>query len=690
MVWKLSRADRLDVTSEVDKSMTWFEAAPSALAALAWLLALGLPVTYALGLRGIAAWAFAPVISVLVVAGTAVAAGMLGIDWSALLPIAVSATTAVVVGGAAFLLRKRRQVVCERDPRGVRIAAAAGLLPAAVLAAITIVRGFGRPDNLSQTYDALFHYNAVALILDVRNASSLSISSFGNTSAGNFYPAAWHDLVSLIVLTTGAEIPVATNVLAGAVAAVVWPLSCVFLARQLFGRSPAAMVITGLLSIGFSANPWGLLGFGVLWPNALGMAIAPVGLALIVSLSGLAKDDVIGRGRAWLLLPVTMVAAVFAHPGVLFSLVVFSLFPVGQALIRRTLRLHRAGQTRRGLAEALGVTVALGAVWYWTATTSNPAFASVREIVWTPFETPSRAVGEVLLNATNGREALWLLSALVIVGFVSSLRTPAHRWLPAAHVATGVLYLFTASLNRPDTILFTGYWYNDSFRLAAMLPVTAVPLAVAGVLFLTDKITARVAAAETGPLKRVADNRFAVSTTAVAGLLVVLLAVVTQGMHAPDRYDRLAGPYLSPPPTNLLTSPGQRGFFERVKQRIPEDAVVANNPWDGSGMLWALEDRRTLFPHFTAPATADQLFLARSLSDVTRNPRVCQVANSLRVEYLLIGDAKFWPWDQRTRDYPGLKDPQSSGGFELVESEGGSKLYRISACASGQLQSGDR
>jgi hypothetical protein len=659
--------------------MSWVEAVPAALVGCAWLVLPGLAFAYALGLRSVAAWGTAPVASVALVGLTAVLAGKVGVAWSPTLPIAVAAVVAIAIGVAALLLRRRFPVVREADPRAVGVGATAGLLGGLVLGAVAIVRGFGRPDNLSQTYDALFHYNVVALILDTRDGSSLTVSNFGTPGTpASFYPAAWHDFVSLVVTSTGVGIPAAANLLSAVVAVVLWPLSCVLLARQIFGRSPGALAVTGVLSVGFAAGPWGLLGFGVLWPNALGMAMMPAGLAVLLSLTGLARDDALGRRRSWVLLAVVLVAATFAHPGALFGLIVLGVFPVGHALLRRVRRLGREDRAWRGAAEVLAAAAVLGAAWYWTATTPNPTFKNAREIHWPPFETPSAAVGEVLLNATNGREALWLLSAVVLAGVFASLQVAEHRWLVPAYAATGFLFVAAAALNRPDTRKFVGYWYNDSYRLAAMLPVTAVPLAVAGILYLTGKIVARVPDAPRTPAWL---TRMAGSATAVALLLVALLAGLTRGLYVPDRTDRLAVQYLRPPPGDVLASSAQRDFLTSIGPRIPAGSVVANNPWDGSGMLWALADRRPLFPHFTAPATADQTYLAWHLSDAATDPEVCRTARKLNVDYLLIGDAEFWPGDPRRYNYPGFADPLSRSGFQLVAAEGGRKLYRISACA---------
>jgi hypothetical protein len=52
----------------------WLEAVPVALVAAGWLVLPGLPLTLALGLRGVLAWALAPPVAVASTAVTAVAA----------------------------------------------------------------------------------------------------------------------------------------------------------------------------------------------------------------------------------------------------------------------------------------------------------------------------------------------------------------------------------------------------------------------------------------------------------------------------------------------------------------------------------------------------------------------------------------------------------------------------------------
>ncbi len=277
--------------------MNWIDAAPIALVTIAWVLVPGLGISYLLGLRGIAAWGLAPVSSIALIAATAVLAEKLGIDWSPGIALIVCAAAAVVVGGVAFLLRRKAFLASAPDPRRLTLIAALGMLPALVLGLATVVQAIGAPDRLSQTYDAVFHYNALAFINDSHQASSLTLGSLGNPDvAGVFYPAAWHDVASLVMMSTGTGIPLAANAVTVVAAVVLWPLSCLLLVRQLFGRNAGALAITGALSVGFTAFPWDLLGFGVLWPNLLGMAFAPAFLAVVLTLTGWVRDDAIGVG----------------------------------------------------------------------------------------------------------------------------------------------------------------------------------------------------------------------------------------------------------------------------------------------------------------------------------------------------------------------------------------------------------
>ncbi|ROP39169.1 DUF6541 family protein [Saccharothrix texasensis] len=688
--------------------MSWLDVVPVALVTAAWLIGPGAALSYAIGLRGLSAWGMAPTLSMLIVPLTAVLADVLGLRWS---PFVVLGATAVVVVLAAVVSLLLRRIAPPRatDPRRVLAAAALGLLPAIAIGWYVLVQGVGQPDQLSQTYDAIFHYSALAHILDSGNASSMAMGTLGNVATPTtFYPAGWHGLTTLVVLSTGVPIATAANLVAGVISMLVWPLSCMLLVRQLVGRSTAAMAVTGAVSVAFTAFPWGLLGFGVLWPNLLGLALAPAGVAMVLAATSLAREDVIGRRRAMALAPLVVVACAFAHPNTVFSLIVVCLFPIATSVLRWAVRLRRAGRTGRAVT---GVSVAallfLGA---WAYVARAPMFAEVRSHVWPPFETPARAVGEALLSAPNGKPALWALSLVAVIGAVVAWRLRTSRWLVAAFAGTAFLYVVTASINRPSTQFITGYWYNDSFRLAAMLPLTAVPLAVLGITRLADRLGALIAkapapaatvppgtvtagavegrAVEGGAAegRAVVGRRSLLRTPTVLSLVVLaVLALATKFFYVGANTDIVAGTYAveDVPQRSTLVDRTEMEFLPELEAELPEDALVANNPWDGSTVMLAEVSRRALFPHANIPWSAEQQYLAANLDDAGRDPEVCRAAERLGVHYLLMANRTFWPHDARNNDYPGLRVSASDPGFELLAQKGTVKLYRLSACDAG-------
>jgi hypothetical protein len=564
----------------------------------------------------------------------------------------------------------------------VRAAAAIGMAPALVLGVVTLLRAIPTADSISQTFDAVFHYNAVRLILDSGNGSALAIGALGQPgAAAGFYPAAWHDLASLSVQATGVAIPVAANAAAFVLAAVAWPLACLLLVRQIIGPSRLAMALTGVLSLAFGAFPWGLLGFGVLWPNTLGLALLPAGFAAVLAITGLAREDVIGRGRGWALLVITLIGGGLAHPNTVFSLAVLSVAPVGVAVVRWGIARHRAGRRVQAWAGVGAVVVVALAAARFVDT--SPLFNDVKSISWPAFETPSQAVGEVLLNSPNTKSAAWLLSVFTVVGLVVTLRRAGRRWLPATHLLAALMFLIAATVNSPWSVRIVGYWYHDSFRLAAVLPLTALPLTIIGIqvtiAWLRDRIETMRSATWRERLQPALK-----STVAIPGVVLLVLLIGTKGLYSGEHSRVVANTYglAAVPATQPLLDSDQRAFFDRIGREVPADATIASNPWNGSVLLWSLEGRKVLVPAFNLAMGSDQLFLSKHLDDAAVNPVVCASAGRLRVQYLYVDKRRFWPTDKRVFDYPGLADPTGRPGFQLVDQQGQMKLFRITACAA--------
>ncbi|TCK27398.1 DUF6541 family protein [Pseudonocardia endophytica] len=666
--------------------MTWAAAVPAALVAAAWCVLPGALVARACGWRGIACWGSAPLVSIALIATTAVVAGRIGVGWGAWPAVAAAVLCAVVALAVRTGLRRVRRTSPSTDrprwsfrlrggPDGdlAGAALAAGMVVTVAICWLTAVLGFGRIDAISATYDAVHHYSAVARIMATGDASSLTLGELTSPGHPVAYPAAWHDVVALVGLTSGASIPVASNVVALVVAAVVWPLSCVLLVRQTAGRRAGAFLVAPVLATAFTAMPWMVMTWGVLWPNLLGVALLPAGLAAVVGVLGLARDSALGRGSALLLGAIAVAGLGLAQPNALVGLLVLGLSPLVVAAVLTAVRRARTRRWVTAVAAPVGaLAVVLGVVWLlaW-----SPFLAAVRSFDWPATMGRLEAVRGVLLNGMNQRPDLWAVSVLVVIGAVFALRSPRTAWLVPAHATSAFLYVLAASREDALTAALTGAWYNDSYRLAAMVPVTGVALASLGVVE-TVRLLLRAANALPG-VDLPPERRRLLALPAVA-VAAVALVLASDGFRVGVHAIAVAGTYQRDESTML--SPGQREFLDEVGREVPVDDVVAENPWTGNALLYPLTGRQVTFPHLSGSWTPDQEVVRQRLRDAATDPTVCPAVRAAGVTYAIDAPVTFWPWDERSGTYPGLTGLDRAPGFEPVVSGGGSTLYRITAC----------
>ncbi len=228
----------------------WWELAWAAFVLSLILLLGGGLVGVALGLRGLWLYASAPLAAMPFLGVAAVAAPYLGVRWS-IVPV----LGLLIIAAAAIWLARRRwgAVMSTRRPSPWVIVA---LLIAGLLVTTQVVPTIGTPTAFSQTFDNAFHLNVIRYILDTGNGSSLWVGHLTDHSGtAAFYPALWHDVVSLVAQISGVEITVALNATTLVIGAVIWPAGVLLLTRQLFGSNRVVLVSAGILAATFHAIP---------------------------------------------------------------------------------------------------------------------------------------------------------------------------------------------------------------------------------------------------------------------------------------------------------------------------------------------------------------------------------------------------------------------------------------------------
>jgi hypothetical protein len=552
-----------------------------------------------------------------------------------------------------------------------------GAVAAVLVGAVTFITGVKRPDAISQTYDAIFHYNAVRYIEQTGKASPLGIGTLGQPGGkGTFYPDAWHAMAALLAELTGASIPVAATVTCLVIAVLVWPLSCLLLARHLFGgadgRAAAAVVITGMLSSLFGAFPWVLIGtWGVLWPNALGLALAPAGVALGMSAIRVSESDTFGPVRRWLFGAAGAWAIAIAHPNSAFSVFLICLFPlfaaVGPYVVRQWTR------------HTLVTTVTLLGLLVLVAIASSLAFTHGPLRVmdsqrWPLWQTPQQAVLSAFNNSTNGMVAAeWILAAFLVIGAVTCFVWRQRRWLVWAELVIAALYVGSTAIGSNLTRPFTGLWYNDSYRFAATLPIVAIPLITTGVLAAGAML---YRAASRAPVA--ARPALAVGFPLAVGAVI---ATATAFQNVPSNMFAV-GRQFSSSGVETFVSPAKLQFLKTVARLVPASALVADDPFAGSAYLYTIAGTRVLFPYAgVAGNNRNVAYLARNLVHLKHDPLACTLVHRYGVGYMIV-----IPDDRLNTPHPrsfygtGVTYPAPDSGFRLMTADGPLRLYKITIC----------
>lgn len=646
--------------------MTWLEAAPTYLTAVALVLFLGAPLALALRLRGTAMLAAAVAGSFAIITISAILAPVLGLEWSIFVPIATSFVTAAIIH--AFV-----RPLSAKPDRGVFVSLvqpAVALAVAAILIGTLLRSGIGAPDAISQSYDNVFHLNLVHFILEGKDASPLHMTMSSPDATSQFYPNTWHATAAIIAQLTGSSVELATGALIFVTSCLVWPASIIFFAAPLVGGKLRHMVAIAVVASGFTAFPYMLLSWGVLYPNVLSTALLPTALGFLFAVlrSGQLKHA-IAPVSAWVGLAGTLMASAAAHPNALFSFGALG-FPLAISLLPAFVRAAPTTSGRIVRSSAvLTPFVAIGILWMKLGTSDNG-----REFELNPL----KATLSALTNAPLIDQRSWFLTILVLGGVLTCLVFKQNRWLIASYCVSLLLYVVSSGLTGPVRTAITGLWYNDAHRLAALIPIAAVPLAALLLSRFTDLIAAGAQASEA--FSQFSPTKRTILAATMIALVLVSTAFGLRGTSMNSMVQKLHDLHTIDAHSRLIST-NEIKLMEAAKDLLPRDAVIAGNPWNGSALAYLFADREVVFPHLGGSYGKDALRIAGELK--YGSPQACAAANRLGVTHVLdMGELyRIGGGANRHLDYPGLTDVAGSPVLTPVLSEGDATLYKLTGCA---------
>ncbi|MGK4066782.1 DUF6541 family protein [Rothia sp. HC945] len=612
---------------------------------------------------------YAPIFSIGSIVVASVISGQLGWHWGFAPYIILSLTFIAVAGLVSYLLMKRHPVQ-DRGPSGTSLGA--GLLGLAI-AATTIVgqlkKSLIHPDAISQSFDNIFHLNGVRWIGQTGNGSSLSLGAM-TTSDGSdaFYPGGWHDLVYLVFSVFPGSIPVATNATTIVVAAFVWPLSVLALALTLKPADRIFVAAATGLSGATVAFPSLLLKWGVLYPNLLGYAILPAFLAMLISTVRI----VVHRGwRSWWpVVPSLLVGAsgiILAHPNALTSAALL-IFPL--VLIQLVRSITGKFDGPRLLPSVLLGLAGLMCVAIWWKVRPAPETST-----WQPKYSDVDALGQFVSNGFNRNPAEWGLSMLVLVGIFWTLRSKDHRWIVGSWLLLCWFWVIVASEPAGSyRLLMVGPWYADEIRLAAL---TAIPVVVLAAFGASHLVRIGVFALRHFGV----PQRGLVRATTAVGLVFVLTSAFVIGKSGPMAKAAASTAHeFKVTPGSILITTDEEKVLDHVDQIVPKDDTIIVNPWEGSAVAYALNDRNVTSKHSLSQSSQNYEAILQHLNKAQLDPKVCQEVRDQKAWWYLEFEDTLDIGSDSKDMYKGLEDVDSTGTVKPVYTSGSVGLYKVSAC----------
>lgn len=654
----------------------WLPVLPQIFIAALLLLAPGFIVSLALRFRSFNALSLAPALSLGVIVLTATATPFLGVTFG-VLPVGVATALLASLGFFLGRLSPQQQHAGQGRSTLAKLAPFIAVTVAAVLLGWRTFQVLGSPGSISQTYDAVFHLNSVRFALDTGQASSLTI---GAMTGGGFYPAGWNAVAAFVASTTGAAVPVAVNITSIVLAAVFWPLSCLLMTTWVAGRQTAATIATGIACASLGAFPLLMMDFGVLYPNLLAISILPASIALAARITGAAPTTQIPALPAILALLLSLAGLIVAHPTTFMAWLVWTLPMVAFSAYRSASGLwrDRAANRRRFNLQAAGLVgycLVFLALWIFLRPPEEASF-------WGPYHTVPQALGEALFLAPMGLAPAWLVAPLALVGLWACFRTNKNlAWAGVAFLIFSAIFVVVSGFPiSPIRNFLAGVWYNDSYRLAALLPVAAVLLVAIGVNWAEAKLsTGQRPSPALTIFQRAAGSEGRARLLRISAVGVLSVGAVALGQQGGVQHEAAqASTRYAISNDSPLVSADELELMDRLPETVPADSVLLGNPYTGAALAYAIGDRKAAQMHILSYVSPELQEIYNDLGSVESDPNVCSAVRNENAFYVLDFGSKEVHGGSHTP--AGLRNLDRNPGVQLVDSQGEARLYHITAC----------
>lgn len=618
----------------------------------------GLLVSAAAGLRGWVLAAAAPLVTFGLVGIAGTGLPLLGVSWSpGTLAAATSVVAAVTLGVRVLLARRRPPTLsgAAQSRWGLvhHLGVAAAVLVSAFVGLAVVATATAGFAALPQFWDTTFHANAIRLISTTGESAPAALAALNEPAgSGFYYPNAFHVVAATLVMTTGIDVVPALEMTIALVPAL-FALGVAALVRTVSGR-PAVAAAAALVACTFSAFPYDLA--GVLLPYIFALALLPA--------FATQWADALRAGRS----------APYARPVVLGvgAVGLLALHPSGlvAAAVLCGAYLLQAWWQRRP-ARRDGVVIGVGAVATGLLgaplVLASAGAAAAGSFDWPIAMNAGDAVGRLLTLEHGHDTPQWWTAIAVALGLIGLRRHRELGWLAAAGAVFAVIYVLAASYEGSLVELLSRPWWNDRWRLVALWAVAVAPLAGAGI------VTVRDIALDL--LRRVGAPRPLLAVGLLAALLLAFSSV-TEGLYRDRNTERLAGAFTDGPTVSFA----ERDAFRQLAAALPPDALVMNDPQDGSALAYALDGVRTVFAspvneQSDLPTMSpDRRVLFDGFDDLDRDPAVQDAVRRLGITHVVVSSGYYFAAGGPA---PGMREVERVAALRLMFRTPSTAVYEV-------------
>lgn len=652
----------------------WLLATPALIITVALLFLPGLLISYVLRLRGLCAFVVSPGLSVGLISVLAVIFPVLHVPWNLWTFVAA---TVLLTAISYFIFHRTAVLGSQKFFKAMRRTFAVTLAASVVVIGVQFVAALRLPGTPPQTWDSVFHQAGVRYILQEANASSLSFAGLGGAG---FYPAAWHDVVSL-VSGFGIDVAVASNCVSFVLMAIIWPLGSVLFTKTVFPKYTYAPLYAGLMSIATLAFPHRVGSYGTLWPLLLGYALIPWLMVVFINIFR-AKT----LKESLLLIGIVLFSCAglgMAHPQGLAVLAVFILW-YSISELARFFAAHkkepRHPARRLWLATISSLSsLALLTVIFWQAQVTGVSSWQRRPLgglwsellgIFTDSQLPAQGYGN------TGK--VWIFALFLVVAIGAMIRQRKNRknlWLLGSWLSFSYLFLAATTMVLPGYQL-VGIFYSDAVRVGATVTLAQVPLMALGAAVLADWV--QVWLRKLKNLRNFNIPRLAVFIT------VTVIVIGSFGLNFFPGYNQLRINYKAKDETGLngLIDANGLELIRRIPQEIDPGSAVIGDPFTGAILIYSLTDASYPIRYFGDTGDEDTSYLRQHFNEIASDPKVCELLKKNDIKYFFTNPVVYTlrsPTESNL--YGGLKNvPLWNGYFTLKDSAGKSKLYEITGC----------